>query len=86
MGRGKPEVEAAIKSASDWYFNEYGVEMTLGELSKYFSERFDDERRRALLSRFESFHGRDLNLAIDVCADLLSRGCRMMKPSAKGKK
>lgn len=76
MGRGKLEVTAAVKAARDWFYNEYGEELSLSELAKYFEDRYREEKRNALRDRFESYRGADLAVAVDVCASMIGSVAR----------
>lgn len=81
MPRGKQEIEQRIKEAREWFFREFGEELKASELGAYFSKRYEDERRRALEDRFESFHGTDLSIAADVCRALMSSPARPSRGS-----
>jgi hypothetical protein len=79
MGRSEVEIKGAIEQARDWFYGEYGEELSATELAKYFSDRYESEKVAALRNRFESFRGPDLAIACAVCVNLASAPCRAPK-------
>jgi hypothetical protein len=77
--RGELEIKAAIKDARDWFYREYGEELSVTELAKYFSDKYEAEKVAALRNRFESYRGADLATACAVCVHLASTPCRPAK-------
>ncbi len=80
--RGDLEVRSAIKDARDWFYREYGEELSVTELAKYFSDKYEAEKVAALRNRFESYRGADLATACAVCVQMATQPAR---PSQKRK-